>query len=141
MSKFKFKDLDYKTLRKLDDIDCSNHVIANYMYKLIHKHDHLKSVSIDCYVHSGHYTKFVYDQGTYKWFVDKMHSYLSDCTVLTLDSEDLTVDELHKLLVATYDVMCNSLNDNVEFIDTPEDLLAYAEQKLQSLLADNTAAE
>ena len=41
--------------------------------------------------------------------------------------------EINKLIRFTYQTMCDSMNA-IDLTDTPEDLLSYAEQKLQELI-------
>ena len=102
---------------------------------MIKKFPSMKEVDIDCWSHGGHYTKFNLKGNKFVWSVAKKSPYISGCESLSYDNKDLYSDELSKLLVYTYRAMCDS-QDTVDLVDTPEDLLAYAETKLQEMLRE-----
>lgn len=125
-------------LRDLDDVACSNVVISRQIKRLIRKFPSMKSIAMDCWVHGGHYTKFEMTHDKFKWFIDDSYTNTKGLKVLTSDNEDLLDEELNKLLVYTHRAMCDN-KDGVDLIDTPEDLLAFAETKLQEMLKDTSA--
>lgn len=127
--------IDNKTLRTLDDVCCTNVITSRNIRRLIRKHDNLSKVSIDCWVHGWHYVTFELSEGRFKWLpeYDRFHTH----AVIYDNDEDLESTELNKLIVETYRSMCDLLNDDTSFIDTPEELLAVAEERLKQLLADN----
>lgn len=115
-------------LRDLDDTACTNVVVSRQIRRFIRKFPSAKDFTIDCWAHGGHYTRFESKDDKFIWYTDK-----NDKLVSTDDS--LTKEELNKLIVFTYQAMCDSQSE-VDLIDTPEDLLAYAETKLQELLKE-----
>jgi hypothetical protein len=117
-------------LRKLDDVMCTSVVCGRQIKRMIKKFPSMKDFTIDCYVHNGHYTKFKLADNKFIWSGDK-------CKQITNESDFIDSDELNKLVVSTYRAMCDSQND-VDLVDTPEDLLAFAEAKLQEMLHDDT---
>ena len=94
------------------------------------KYSNLSSSGIDCWTHGKHYVKFDIDNNKFKWADSKGGFVLNS-------SDELYSDELNKLLVCTYRTMCDMLSDENAFIDTPEDILMYAEQKLRALIEEN----
>lgn len=122
-------ELTHKNLRKLDDTDCTNVITTRNINRLINKYSNLSNIKVNCWVHEKHYTQFDLENNKFKWTDTKGGSILNS-------SDDLSSEELNKLLVHTYRNMCDTLSDNVAFIDTPEDILLYAEQKLRSLIDD-----
>lgn len=123
-------------LRKLDDIDCSNVVVERQIRRMLSKFPSMAdNMAVDCWTHGGHYTNFTFKGGKFIWKAEDKSHCLKGCEILTDDNEDLYSDELNKLLVYTYRTMCDSQNC-VDLVDTPEDLLAFAETKLQEMLRD-----
>lgn len=122
-------------LRDLDDTACSNVVVARQIKRMIRKFPSMDNLAMDCWVHGGHYTRFKFKGGKFVWGVEGKEPYLSGCETITDDSEELDKYELNKLIVSTYRAMCDSQNC-IDFVDTPEDLLAFAETKLQEMLRE-----
>lgn len=123
------------SLRDLDDIACSNVVVTRQIRRLVAKFPSMKETAVDCWVHGGHYTKFeLTNANKLRWYSDKNSPCIKK--VLYATDEDLTKEELNKLLVATHRDMCDN-KEGVDLIDTPEDLLAFAESKLQEMLKDS----
>lgn len=122
-------------LRTLDDVDCANVVVSRQIKKLVRKVPSLSKSAIDCYVHGAHYIGFEFNGNKFIW-----HGAVTDKRIgekkLTSDNINMILDkdELNKLLVNTYRSMCE-VTDSVDLIDSPEDLLAFAETKLQEMLA------
>lgn len=129
------KEISNSVLRNLDDVSCSNVVVSRQIKKLIKKFPSFKTTAIDCWIHDGHYTKFEFTNGKFVWTCDVNKKHPED-VVVTSDSDHLNKDELNKLIVFTFKAMCES-KDDLEIIDTPEDLLAYAEIKLKEMLKDS----
>lgn len=128
------KQTDSKiNLRDLDDTACTNVVCTRQIKKMIRKFPSMSEISFDCWVKSGHYTKFKFKNDRFIWTTDNGDS-------IANDSEDLDKYDLNKLIVFTYQAMCDS-QAGVDLTDTPEDLLAYAETKLLELLHDEEASE
>ena len=125
-------------LRDLDDTACSNVVVARQIKRMIRKFPSMDDMAIDCWVHGGHYTRFKFKGGKFIWSVEGKEPCVSGCETLTDDNELLDKYELNKLIIFTYRAMCDS-QSGVDLVDTPEDLLAFAETKLQDMLReDNT---
>lgn len=122
--------------RELDDLECSNIVIARQIRRLVKKFPSLQESVINCWVHGGHYTKFKFDDNKFVWFCNEKEPYLKGYEKITNECRDLYKDELNKLLVFTHDALCSSCTPT-ELADTPEDLLSLAETKLQEMLNDN----
>lgn len=129
--------VDIQTLRKMDDVSCTNIVTVRNIKKLIKKYPSLTHIAIDCWVCGGHYTTFECNQDSFVWYAEPKDGYYLD--KITGDEEDVTSDQLNKLIVHTYRTMWDNLGEDIEFIDTPEELLAYAEQKLQQMLKEESA--
>lgn len=134
-------------LRDLDDTACTNVVCARQIKRMIRKFPSMDDLTMDCWVHGGHYTKFKFKGGRFIWYVDSSGAFISGCESLKDDSDSLDKYELNKLITSTYRAMCDSQNC-VDLVDTPEDLLAFAETKLQEMLkeentvyAEDVAAE
>ena len=53
---------------------------------------------------------------------------------------DKSILGFDKLIRFTYQTMCDSMN-SIDLTDTPEDLLSYAEQKLQELINSEKESE
>ena len=130
------KDMTKVTLRDLDDIACSNVVVTRQIRKMIRKFPTMKSLSIDCWVCGGHYIRFEDMGDKFKWYCDKNCNHIKGWETIKSDRDDLYKEDLNKLLVATHRAMCDN-QEGVDLIDTPEDLLAFAEQKLQEMLKDS----
>ena len=127
-------------LRNLDDVQCSNVVVSRQIRRLIRKFPHLRESFLDCWIHGGHDTKFEYCGPKFIWHCEPKDPHLKGAETLSSDDEFLTDDELNKLIVFTYQAMCDTLN-GVDLTDTPEDLLAYAEQKLQEMISDDAETD
>lgn len=121
-------------LRDLDDISCTIVVCGRQIRKMIKKFPSMDDITIDCWVYSGHYTQFKLKNNKFTWIADPCDKCKPGCEIINEDS-DIDKEELHKLIVFTYHSMCDSQN-GVDLSDTPEDMLAFAESKLQELLRD-----
>lgn len=125
------------SLRELDDVACSNVVVTRQIKKMIRKFPSMNELAIDCWIHGGHYTKFKYSNDSITWIHSDADKVTNGYKVLKAVDECLDKDELNKLLVTTFNSMCDNMN-NMDFIDTPEDLLSFAESKLQEMLRDES---
>lgn len=124
-------------LRDLDDTECTNVVCGRQIKRMIRKFPSMADMSIDCWIHGGHYTRFKFKDGKFIWEVENNAPCIKGCESVTSDSGVLNKYELNKLIVFTFSAMCASMNGaNIE--DTPEDLLALAESKLQELLSSES---
>lgn len=123
--------VDFKTLRKLDDIACTNIVTARNIYKLIKKNPSFKELAVDCWVCGDHYTNFFLKEKQFNWSNKDGSNLISD------DSEFLRSEELNKLIVYTYRTICDNTNNDLDFTDSAEELLAIAESKLKEIIADD----
>ena len=130
------KDMTKVTLRDLDDTACSNVVVTRQIRRMIRKFPTMKDMAIDCWVCGGHYIRFEDKGDKFKWYCDKNSQHVKGRESIRSDSDYLTKEELNKLIVSTHRAMCDN-KEGVDLIDTPEDLLAYAEQKLQEMLKDS----
>lgn len=126
------------SLKDLDDISCSNVVIARQIKKICRKFPFMRSTDIDCWVHNHHFTKFKINENEMLTWLYKVDPALNDYESVSLDDQSLYNEELHKLLVFTHEAMCDN-KDNVDLIDTPEDLLSFAESKLKEMLMDEAS--
>lgn len=125
-------------LRDLDDISCSNVVISRQIKRMIRKFPSMNKLSISCWIHGGHYTLFQYKGDRFVWSTDPNSKCIKGCESLTDKSDEIDKWELNKLVAFTYKAMIDS-QSNVDLVDTPEDLLAYADTKLQEIIReDNT---
>ena len=122
-------------LRDLDDMACSNVVVARQIKRMIKKSPSMDDMAMDCWVHGGHYTRFKYKGGKFIWCIEGSEPCVKGCETITDDCDYLYKDELNKLIVSTYRTMCDSQN-GIDLVDTPEDLLAFAETKLQEMLRE-----
>ena len=57
-------------LRDLDDMACSNVVVARQIKRMIKKQPSMDDIAVDCWVHGGHYTRFKYKGGKFIWNVE-----------------------------------------------------------------------
>lgn len=121
-------------LRDLDDVACTSVVCARQIKRTIKKYPAMNDITVDCWVHDGHYTRFKFKGGKFIWESDGK-TYRKGCETLTDDSDVLYKEELNKLIVSTYRTICES-QDCIDLVDTPEDLLAFAETKLQDMLRE-----
>ena len=96
----------------------------------------MKEMAMDCWTHGGHYTKFEFKGGRFYWSVAKGDPCVKGFETVADDSDELDKEELNKLIVFTHRAMCDS-KDGVDIVDTPEDLLAFAETKLQEMIRDD----
>lgn len=124
-------------LRDLDDVACSNVVMSRQIRRLIKKNPSFSDISIDCWVHSGHYTRFKCRDDKFYWYSENNEPHLEGLECLDNKTDCLYNDEWNKLLNFTLNAMCEPTN-GVEIEDTPEDLLALAESKLQELLSSES---
>lgn len=122
-------------LRDLDDVACTNVVCARQIRRMIRKFSSMSDMAIDCWVHGGHYTRFKYKGDKFIWVADPAGPCVSGCDTLTDVDDVLDKYELNKLITSTFRDMCDS-QDCVDLVDTPEDLLAFAETKLQEMLKE-----
>lgn len=122
-------------LRELDDTACTNVVCGRQIKRMIKKFPSMDDMAIDCWVHGGHYTRFKFKGGKFIWEVEGKDPCLPGCEKLTDDSDVLDKYELNKLIVFTHRAMCDS-QSGIDLVDTPEDLLAFAETKLQEMLRE-----
>lgn len=125
-------------LRELDDIACSNVIVSRQIKRLVNKFPSMKSVSIDCWTHGRHYELFECKNDKFIWSAKKGDS--DEYIKTPIDSEELFDSEMNKLIVTTYRTMCDSQTDE-SLLVTTEELLAYAESKLQELLHDEGEEE
>lgn len=124
-------------LRSLDDETCSIFVVARQIRKMINKFPSLADTEMDCWLRQGHYTRFQCKGDKFIWYANTADKFMPDCEKLTHDNETLYKDELNKLMVSTFRDMCDSQN-SVDLADTPEDLLAFAEEKLKEMLKEES---
>ena len=124
-------------LRDLDDVACSNIVISRQIKHLIKKNPSFSDIAIDCWVHGGHYTRFKYKNDQFYWYSENNEPHLEGLECLNNKTECLYNDEWNKLIVFTHSAMCDSMS-GADVEDTPEDLLALAESKLQELLSSES---
>lgn len=117
-------------LRKLNDTDCTSVVATRQMMKLIKQFPSLNKCHINRCVDGKLFTKFEKHENELVWLTDKGD-------VISSKDEDVDRDSLNKLIVHTFRTMCAQHNNNVDLSETPEDILAYAESKLQELLHDD----
>lgn len=127
-------------LRDLDDVSCSNIVVSRQIRHLVRKNQSFSDIAIDCWVHGGHYTRFKSKNEKFSWYCEDGEPYEEGLQKIDNKTDCLYNDEWNKLLVFTHRSMCDSLN-GVDIEDTPEDLLAFAESKLQEMLSDNESDE
>ena len=118
-------------LRDLDDTDCTSVVVAKRILRMIHKFPELKTCSIDCFAQGMHFITFTLGNKEFIWITD-------DGKQFTSKDDLLTHEYLNKLIVDTFRTMCDS-QDSEDLSDTPEDLLAFAETKLQEMLHDENS--
>lgn len=133
----KIKDHETANLRSLDDVACTNVMVARQIKRMIRKFPSMNNIAVDCWAHNGHYTRFKFNGEKISWSADTKGVYMPGCKTLTDDSNSLDKFELNKLLVHTYRTMCDSQN-GVDLVDTPEDLLAFAETKLKDMLREES---
>jgi hypothetical protein len=122
-------------LRDLDDTECTNVVCGRQIKRMIRKFPSMADMAIDCWIHGGHYTRFKFKDGKFIWSVEDNAPCIKGCESVTSDSDVLDKYELNKLIIFTHRAMCDSQND-VDLVDTPEDILAFAETKLQEMLRE-----
>lgn len=127
-------------LRELDDVSCTNVVTARQIRRLVKKFPTMEHTDIDCWVHGGHYIKFKSGDNRFTWYCDIKEPHFEGCEKIKSDDSELSVNELNKLIVHTYRSMCDVLN-GTDISDTPEDILAFAEMRLQELLHDENRSE
>lgn len=123
-------------LRDLDDVACSNVVVSRQIRHLIKKNPSFSDIAIDCWIHGGHYTRFKCKNDKFYWYSENNEPHLECLECIDNNTDCLYNDEWNKLIVFTHRSMCESLN-GVDVEDTPEDLLAFAESKLQELLSSD----
>ena len=127
-------------LRDLDDVACSNVVVSRQIRHLIKKNPSFSEIAIDCWVHGGHYTKFRCKNEQFYWYSEYNEPHIEGLARIDGNADCLYTDEWNKLIIFTFQSMCDSMNGiNIE--DTPEDLLALAESKLQEILSDDNDEE
>lgn len=124
-------------LRALDDTDCTNVVVSRQIRKLLRKFPSFNVTPIDCWTLRGHYVTFKCSGDKFIW--ESAPDKYGCRTFITSLSENLDRFDLNKLLVFTFNTMCD-MNRGEDISDTPEDLLAYAEMKLREMLADECAS-
>lgn len=122
-------------LRDLDDVACSNIVLSRQIRHLVRKNQSFSDIAIDCWVHGGHYTRFKCKNDKFHWYSEDGEPHEESLQEINHKTDCLYNDEWNKLLVFTHRAMCDSLN-GVDLVDTPEDLLAFAETKLQEMLRE-----
>jgi len=122
-------------LRDIDDTECTNVVCGRQIKRMIRKFPSMADMAIDCWIHGGHYTRFKFKDGKFIWEVENNAPCIKGCESVTSDSDVLDKYELNKLIIFTHRAMCDSQN-NVDLVDTPEDILAFAETKLQEMLRE-----
>ena len=123
-------------LRDLDDISCANVVMSRQIRHLVRKSPSLGDISIDCWVHDGHYTRFKCHGEELSWYCEDGEPCKEDLKKIGSNTDCFYKDEWNKLLAFTFQTMCESLN-GLCVEDTPADLLSIAESKLQQLLHDS----
>ena len=123
-------------LRELNDTDCTIVVCSRQIRKMIKKFPSMADTAIDCWVNRGHYTRFKLKNNKFTWVSEGFEPHLPGYEVIDEDSV-LCSDDFYKLTVETFQAMCDSQN-GVDISDTPEDLLTYAELKLQELISEES---
>lgn len=124
-------------LRELDDVSCSNVVISRQIKKILKKAPSFSEFAMDCYVHGTHYTHFKFTEGNFVWTGEVYNHRYGKSKISSDNFEDLYNDEINKLLVSTITTINES--NQVDVVDTPEDLLAIAEQKLREMINSDAA--
>lgn len=119
-------------LRELDDTDCTNVVVTRQIKKFLRKFPSFKTTPIDCWTHNHHYINFKLKGDKFIW--ESAPDKYGCKTFVTSASECLNKYELNKLIVFTWNQMCE-MNNSEDISDTAEDLLAYAETKLREMLS------
>ena len=127
------------SLRELDDVSCSNVVISRQIRRMINKVPSFSNLSMNCHVCGAHYTNFKLANEKFIWTGNVYDKRFGKQTVSSEDCEYLDKNDINKLLVFTFRAMCE--NNEVEIVDTPEDLLALAEVKLKEMLSEESTAE
>lgn len=127
-------------LRDLDDVACSNVVVSRQIRHLVRKNQSFSDIAIDCWVHGGHYTRFKCKNDKFHWYSEDSEPHEESLQEINHKTDCLYNDEWNKLIVFTHRAMCDSLN-GVDIEDTPEDLLAFAESKLQEILNDEESTD
>lgn len=122
-------------LRELGDIDCSNVVVSRQIRHLIRKNPSFSDIAIDCWVHGGCYTRFKCKNDKFYWYSEEGDPHMDGLECIDSKTDCLYNDEFNKLIVFTHRAMHDALN-GVDIEDTPEDLLAFAESRLQEMLKD-----
>ena len=122
-------------LRKLNDLTCSIVVNTRSIKKMLKKYPNLENMSMECWTVGGPYVQFKVKNHKFTWVTGEGDVIVMDSII---NDEDNPIDweSLNKLLVWTYRTMCDSMGDNFEFIDSPEDLLSFAEARLKQMLAE-----
>lgn len=119
-------------LRELDDVACSNVVVSRQIRRMIKKVPSYSDLSMSCHVRGTHYTHFKFEDEKFIWNGSVYDKRYGKPTITSDDCGDLDKSDINKLLKFTFSAMCE--NNSIEITDTPEDLLALAESKLQELL-------
>lgn len=133
------KEITAAYLRTLDDTDCSNVIVSRQIRRFVKKSPSFKEMPMICYIHGAKFDLFKLNGDKFIWSgftYDKSHKPIT----VTSDDECLNKDELNKLIVSTFQTMCD-LNNCEDIVDTPEDLLEYAEMKLREMLNDESNTE
>ena len=120
-------------LRDLDDVSCSNVVVSRQIRRMIKKVPSYSDLSMSCHVCGAHYTHFKFENETFIWTGNVYDKRYGKPTITSDDCGNLDKDDINKLIKFTFSAMCE--NNSIEITDTPEDLLALAESKLQELLS------
>lgn len=131
------KEITAAELRAMNDTDCSNVVISRQIRRFIKKVQSFKEIPITCYIHGAKFTSFKFSNDKFIWAGRTYGKNQHDITV-TSEDESLNSDELNKLIITTFQTMCD-MNSSEDLSDTPEDLLAYAESKLKEFLMDEVS--
>jgi hypothetical protein len=124
-------------VRKLDDVDCSNIAVSHQIKRMVNKFPSMRNLSINCYAYGTHYTNFKFENNVFTWTGD-VYDVLRGRKVVSTDDADslLDKDSMNKLINDTFNTMLDSVNET-DLVYTPEELLAFAEEKLKALLAEN----
>lgn len=131
-----------KNIRELDDLNCTNYITTKCIKKLVKKHSSLKTKVSNCFINGTQYIMVDVPKYNFIWFTDGesgfVKRYNKSKLVDDIKREWLEPEELNRLIVNTYRHLCDSLGDDIDLADTPEDILAYAEQQLQNLLSTDS---
>lgn len=134
------KEITADYLRTLDDIDCSNVIVSRQIRKFIKKNPSFKETPITCYVCGTKFDLFKLAGDKFIWSGYTHDKRNRKQITVSSDDDCLGKFELNKLIINTFHTMCDMTNSE-DIIETPEDLLEYAEMKLREMLSDENNSD